>query len=145
MRFVVLKHTQPIKQVPFPRRRYLQMMADGADKATIGAVPKGHDVHFDLMLESDDGLLTWAMGCLPMVGKNCGAIKLPLHRKFYLTHQGPVSQGRGTVQMMLTGNYQLATPDRVLLHTSKHSLVVEMIEIQPDHFRFSFFSHDKAN
>jgi len=98
MKFVVLEHTQPNKQVPFARRRYLQMMADAEDKAKNEGRPTGQDVHYDLMLESEDGLLTWAMGCLPAVQKNCGAIRLPLHRELYLTHEGPVSDGRGTVK-----------------------------------------------
>ena len=145
MKFVVLKHTQPTKQVPFPRRRYLQMMADPSDKTgdkvadskNAGATG-GEDVHYDLMLESDEGLLTWAMGRLPQAGKSCGAIKLPLHRELYLTHEGPVSEGRGTVKRVLSGEYEFLSPERVLLRCKKQNLVVEMSEIQPDHFRFSF-------
>ena len=106
MKFVVLKHTQAAKQVPFPRRRYLQMMTDPTDRAALNDVPKGQDVHFDLMLESEEGLLTWAMGRLPAVGKGCGAIKLPPHRADYLTYEGPVSEGRGTVERVMAGSYE---------------------------------------
>ena len=104
MKFVVLRHTQPIKQVPFPRRRFLQKMAESKRVVAVKAADgdrneqsTSEDVHYDLMLESEDGLLTWAMGILPVAGKSCGAIKLPLHRKLYLTHEGEVSEGRGTV------------------------------------------------
>lgn len=137
MKFVVLKHVQPLKQVPFPRRRYLQMMAESADKATTGAAVKGHDVHYDLMLQTEEGLQTWAMGLLPAAGKRCGAIKLPLHREFYLTHEGPVSSGRGTVERVLKGHYQWQS-STLILDCGRQSLSVEMDEIQKDHFRFSF-------
>ena len=149
MKFVVLRHTQPTKQVPFPRRRYLEMMADPSDKAsnkladskTSGGT-QSEDVHYDLMLESDEGLLTWAMGRLPQAGKSCGAIKLPLHRELYLTHEGPVSEGRGTVKRVMSGEYEFLSPERVLLKSKKQNLIVEMAEIQPDHFRFTFSSAD---
>lgn len=144
MKFVVLKHSQPSKQVPVPRRRYLHLMADAVDKRAGDQPPKGKDIHFDLMLESQEGLLTWAMGCLPLAGKSCGAIKLPLHRAHYLTHEGPVSDGRGTVQRVMAGEYEFSDPQRLLLRFKRETLVVEMAEIQPDHFRFSFFSNEKV-
>lgn len=145
MKFVVLQHTQPAKQVPFPRRRYLQMMADPADKDTDQDRPKGQDVHFDLMLETEDGLRTWAMGLLPTAGKRCGAIELPLHRADYLTHEGPVSNGRGNVKRVMQGSYDFMKPTQVILQMKKQDLIIEMDEIQPAHFRFSFVSVDKAD
>ncbi len=145
MNFVVLEHTQPSKQVPLPRRRYLKMMAEAADKAAFEQFPKGQDVHFDLMLETEEGLRTWAMGLLPTAGKRCGAIELPLHRAAYLTHEGPVSQGRGTVKRVMQGSYRFVTPDQVSLEMKKQNLIVEMDEIQPAHFRFSFLLATKAD
>ncbi len=145
MKFVVLQHTQPAKQVPFPRRRYLQMMAEAADKAAGQNHPKGQDVHFDLMLETEDGLRTWAMGLLPTAGKSCGAIELPLHRIDYLTFQGPVSGGRGSVKRVMQGGYRCPRPTEIVLQMQKHDLVVKMDEIQPAHFRFSFVRVNKAD
>ena len=145
MNFVVLEHTQPAKQVPLPRRRFLQMMAEAEDKAALKHLPKGQDVHFDLMLQTEEGLRTWAMGLLPMAGKRCGAIELPLHRTDYLTHEGPVSQGRGTVKRVMQGSYNLSGPDQVILEMEKQNLIVKMDEIQPAHFRFSFVSGDKVD
>ena len=147
MKFVVLQHTQKAKQVPFPRRRYLEMMADPGDKADrkqaegkdVGAA-RSEDVHYDLMLETEEGLLTWAMGRLPQAGKSCGAIKLPLHREMYLTYEGEVSEDRGTVKRVLSGEYEFTAPDRLLLKLKQQNLSVEMSEIQPDHFRFTFSS-----
>jgi hypothetical protein len=94
------------------------------------------------MLETDEGLLTWAMGHPPKPKVSCGAIKLPLHREIYLTHQGPVSQDRGSVDRIMEGNYQFETATRILLHSSNRTIAVAMDEIQPEHFRFSFFSVD---
>ncbi len=145
MKFVVLQHTQPAKQVPLPRRRFLQMMAEAADKAAHKDFPKGQDVHFDLMLETEEGLRTWAMGLLPTAGKSCGAIELPFHRADYLTHEGPVSDGRGTVKRVMQGSYTFTTHDQVMLEMKKQNLIIKMDEIQPAHFRFSFVSGDKAD
>lgn len=145
MKFVVLQHTQPAKQVPFPRRRYLQMMAEAADKAPEKAPPRGQDVHFDLMLETEEGLRTWAMGLLPAPGKSCGAIELPLHRAHYLSYQGPVSDGRGTVKRVMQGCYEFTAPHQVTLQMKNQNLMIEMDEIQPAHFRFTFISVAKAD
>ena len=138
MRFVVLQHIQRTKEVPFARRRYLQMMAEAADKTTAKDFPRGQDVHFDLMLETEQGLRTWAMGLLPTAGKSCGAIELPLHRSDYLTHEGPVSGGRGTVKRIMQGSYNFTSPQQVMLQMKKQTLIITMDEIQPSHFRFSF-------
>jgi len=125
------------------------MMADAEDKAASQSAgndhPKGLDVHFDLMLETEQGLKTWAMGRLPMAGKNCGAIQLPLHRADYLTHQGPVSGERGTVKRVMQGDYEFIALQQVMLRMKKEDLIIEMNEIQPAHFRFSFFSSAKAD
>lgn len=120
---------------------------DAADEAvgdeavgddSVGSGLKGQDVHFDLMLETDEGLLTWAMGAMPAAGESCGAIQLPLHREIYLTHQGPVSGGRGTVTRRLAGRYEFTAPTELILYADGGDLMVKMIEIQKDHFRFDF-------
>lgn len=98
-RFVVLKHTQPASQIPLARRQYLN-----GDDLTSDSV----DVHYDLMLESEGGLLTFAVPEKPSTSRlTLPAIKLPLHRDVYLEYEGPVSGNRGTVMRVMAGTFAL--------------------------------------
>jgi len=98
-RFVVLKHTQPAGQIPVSRRQFL-----GGDDLSSDSL----DVHFDLMLESEGGLLTWATTQPPSAKHpTLPAIQLPLHRATYLQYEGPVSNNRGTVQRVMSGTFSL--------------------------------------
>ena len=101
--FVVLQHRQPAAQIDIERRRFL-----GGDDFDPSA---SEDVHFDLMLQTSDGLLTWAMAAIPDHSGQWPAIALPLHRVQYLQYEGPVSGGRGTVNRVMAGDYELVSPD----------------------------------
>lgn len=60
--------------------------------------------HFDLMLEHDGKLLTWAIAELPNATSQL-AEALPPHRSAYLTYEGPVSHNRGEVQRVVAGAF----------------------------------------
>ena len=67
----------------------------------------GHnrDDHWDLMLEQDGVLLTWALEELPAPGKLIPAIRLDDHRITYLEYEGPIAGDRGSVSRVLSGSY----------------------------------------
>ena len=62
----------------------------------------GHGAaHHDLMLPHGAALATWQLPADPAglaAGEELGAVRLADHRPAYLTYEGPVSRGRGTVQ-----------------------------------------------
>jgi len=70
--------------------------------------PPGHErrSHFDLMLETETVLKTWALLELPTAGKTMGAELLPDHRLEYLEYEGPVSGDRGSVSRWDEGTYE---------------------------------------
>ena len=53
--------------------------------------------HWDFMLETPQGLRTWALAVQPAGGEWIAAEALADHRAEYLTFEGPLSGGRGTV------------------------------------------------
>ena len=118
-RFVVLKHTQPASQIPLARRQYLN-----GDDLTSDSV----DVHYDLMLESEGGLLTFAVPKIPSTSHlTLPAIKLPLHRDVYLEYEGPVSGDRGTVQRVLAGTFAIKEiSPQTSLEGSFEKLIIEL-------------------
>ena len=63
--------------------------------------------HWDLMLEADDVLRTWALPCEPEDQFDCVAEQLADHRRDYLDYEGPVSRGRGEVARWDEGEYQI--------------------------------------
>ncbi|SIO01474.1 DNA polymerase Ligase (LigD) [Singulisphaera sp. GP187] len=72
-------------------------------------------VHWDLMLERDGVLRTWAVDEAIVPGRNLPARALADHRLHYLEYEGVISGGRGSVRRCASGSYQstLWTPDRV--------------------------------
>lgn len=80
--------------------------------------PDGHQRadHWDLMLEHDEGILTWALNTHPQPGPDIGAIRLADHRKHYLSFEGPIGEDRGSVTQLMSGEYELdPTGGRVIV------------------------------
>jgi hypothetical protein len=69
--------------------------------------------HWDLMLELDDGqLLTWklprmTLANLLQVGHEFLGHRLPDHRQLYLDYEGPISNNRGWVKRIASGEYRV--------------------------------------
>jgi hypothetical protein len=84
-RFVILRHEMP------------------ADS------PRGS--HWDLMLEGDERLVTWAFAEEPGSSPTQTADRLPDHRKAYLDYEGPVAGGRGIVRRWDHGHCTLESAD----------------------------------
>lgn len=59
--------------------------------------------HWDLMIECDGELLTWALDEYPKLNSRISAIELASHRLDYLEYEGPVSGGRGDVRRVESG------------------------------------------
>jgi len=71
----------------------------------------GGGCHYDLMLETGLTLATWRLAWPPtaLAGPHASILAhaLPDHRPAYLTYQGPVSRGRGTVRIFDHGRLRL--------------------------------------
>ena len=85
------------------------------------------DVHWDLMLESEETLATWSLPpmALPIGEFQCPAKRLPDHRKRYLDYEGPVSDGRGTVRRIDAGTFERLDERRFRLNGSVFAGVLE--------------------
>jgi hypothetical protein len=90
MRFVLLEHTP-------------------GDAAPAAESDWGAGRHFDLMLEVDtDGpLATWRLDCNPFVEPRGRAAAIADHRRAYLTYEGPLTGGRGSVRRMEAGEAEV--------------------------------------
>ena len=78
--------------------------------------------HWDLMLERNGVLATWALDQEPtatQTGNGIAGSALPDHRKDYLEYEGPVSNDRGHVTRWDRGVY-------VVESETKDELVVEL-------------------
>ncbi len=62
--------------------------------------------HYDLMLEQEGVLQTWACDEQPAAGRPALAQRLADHRLAYLDYEGPVSGDRGIVHRVAAGEYQ---------------------------------------
>jgi hypothetical protein len=70
-------------------------------------VESGRRSHWDLMLETNQRLRTWALAEPPQPESVVAASWLPDHRLAYLDYEGPVSGNRGTVRHWDEGTYQV--------------------------------------
>lgn len=62
--------------------------------------------HFDFMLEDDGKLLTWALPEPPSAGRSLAATLLSDHRLEYLSYEGEIRGGRGSVTRWDAGDFE---------------------------------------
>jgi hypothetical protein len=81
-------------------------------------------VHWDLMLEHDGRLRTWALGAEPAAGVEIAADALADHRLDYLQYEGRISGDRGEVRRWDEGTYQVQreTPDEIAIQLAGKQL-----------------------
>ena len=91
------------------------------------------DLHWDLMLESDERLTTWALPPQPFGAFQCSAKRLPDHRKRYLDYEGEVSGGRGCVRRIDAGIVERLDELRFRLYGT---VFAGILEFQTDSCRF---------
>jgi hypothetical protein len=79
-------------------------------------------VHFDFMVEigPDAPLRTWGIDAEPVSGAELPARGLPDHRRAYLTFEGEVSGGRGTVRRWDEGDCEVVLWGDDLVHLILH-------------------------
>jgi hypothetical protein len=75
-------------------------------------------LHWDLMLEADGWLWTWALEAQPRYDTTIVAWPLADHRLEYLEYEGPVSNNRGEVSRWDAGDYQIVRrfDDELVVH-----------------------------
>ncbi|MGD9644585.1 MAG: DNA polymerase ligase N-terminal domain-containing protein [Pirellulales bacterium] len=73
--------------------------------------------HWDLMLETDGALRTWALARAPDEATEQLAERLPDHRIAYLDYEGPVAGDRGHVMRWDAGDYRelIAEPQHLVI------------------------------
>jgi hypothetical protein len=107
-------------------------------------LPEGHERarHWDLMLEQEGALRTWALDGEPSADLSCDAQELPDHRLAYLDYEGPVSDDRGHVTRSDRGQYRVVdgAADRLVVDLLGEKLQARVtLERRRDHFwRVSF-------
>ena len=78
---------------------------------------KGGNVHWDLMIEQDNALATWRLDAPPekLAGNTAAAEKIFDHELRFLTYEGPVNNGKGTVCIADSGrcDIQINHDDRI--------------------------------
>ena len=99
--------------------------------------------HWDLMFEEQGALRTWAVESEPAIGASANAEALADHRLAYLTYEGEVSGGRGTVARWDEGEYTLEKSSdndwQALLHGRRLQSRIKLVRDRPDHsWRVSF-------
>jgi hypothetical protein len=101
-------------------------------------------VHWDLMLECEGALRTWAIDQPIVAGALLPARALADHRLAYLDHEGEISRGRGSVRRVDRGVFESIVwdPERVRVRLAGAQLVGEAelrrFDIGPSGIDFSW-------
>jgi hypothetical protein len=82
-------------------------------------------LHWDFMLETDAGLLTWALESEPTWNASVVARQLPIHRRDYLDYAGPIAGGRGSVTRWDGGEFEWQRQSEHELAISVRGAVVQ--------------------
>jgi hypothetical protein len=99
--------------------------------------------HWDLMLQRDDVLWTWALPKEPHQPQT--AQRLADHRLAFLDYEGPISGGRGIVSRWDAGQYavQHLTDDRIVVRLTGVRLVgeVRLVSLADDRWEYEFIPY----
>ena len=74
---------------------------------------RDESVHWDLMLETGGALQTYQLESPPdkLLEQRCTAVKIFDHALKFLTYEGAVNNGKGSVRIVEAGTYQLLSKD----------------------------------
>lgn len=100
------------------------------------------DTHWDLMLRSGETLITWRLDLPPedLNNNTANAIKIADHPLRFLTYEGSVNNGTGSVKIAAKGTYELTTDDSegiyVMLLSEELTGKFRLIHKQSDNWTF---------
>jgi hypothetical protein len=68
---------------------------------------QGEETHWDLMLEQGNSLKTFRLNLPPQDIQASPGLAVPIadHKRRFLTYEGPVNQGQGSVRIVEQGHY----------------------------------------
>ncbi|MCH2129561.1 MAG: hypothetical protein MK179_10480 [Pirellulaceae bacterium] len=99
-------------------------------------------LHWDLMLERENVLRTWALEEEPSVGMSIRATELADHRLAYLDYEGPVSGNRGKVSRCERGTYKVLRWEmdvvEAILISLRGRIYLTAIRSQQDQWQMEF-------
>ncbi len=84
-------------------------MTENNKKFVIQKHVRGNNIHWDLMLEADNLLETYRLPVPPekITAEPVEAIKIFYHPLRFLTYEGSVNKGQGSVEIADSGIYQI--------------------------------------
>jgi hypothetical protein len=118
-------------------------MSQKDKKFVIQEHTRGSDVHWDFMLEQDKTLQTYRLDKAPQQALYgpANAVKIFNHPPKFLTYQGPVNKGRGSVRIIETGTYKIVhqAHDRIELDLNGKILKGKftLCHVKDDKWQFS--------
>jgi hypothetical protein len=104
---------------------------------------RGSEIHWDFMLEQDNVLQTYRLNKAPqqVLQSPADAVKIFDHPLKFLTYQGPVNKGRGSVRIIEAGTYRIVNneQDRFELDLTGRILkgTFTLHRVKDDKWRFS--------
>ena len=106
---------------------------------------QAENIHWDLMLESLDGLETYRLDSPPeQITKNSenNAIKTFTHDRKFLTYEGAVNKGAGSVKIAEAGTFQQieSSEQKTTLKFQGQALkgLFEIVHIKDDIYSFNY-------
>ena len=89
-------------------------MADEPKRFVIQKQVRQRDVHWDFMIEQDGSLHTWRINTAPdkLSQQPVHAERIQDHQLRFLTYEGPVNNGKATVQIADAGTYRIVENDK---------------------------------
>lgn len=118
-------------------------MSTEPNKFVIQKHTRDDEVHWDLMLEAGDCLQTWRLEKNPgeIVNQSVEAVRIFDHPLKFLTYEGLVNEGHGTVQIADAGTYEILCEDKDNIELNVDGRILKgkftLTHIEEDKWRFS--------
>jgi len=101
------------------------------------------DIHWDLMLETGGTLQTYRLEKPPekVLREPVNAVKIFDHPLKFLTYEGPVNEGRGSVRIIEASTYEITHQERKQIELSLSGKILKgnfmLTHIKEDNWRFA--------
>jgi bifunctional non-homologous end joining protein LigD len=117
-------------------------MTNENKKFVIQQHSSGLDVHWDFMLEIGDILQTYRLDKAPqeLLQTPANAVKIFDHPLKFLTYEGPVNKGRGSVRIADSGTYEILSQSADRLELDLNGKILKgkftLSHIEGDNWQF---------
>jgi bifunctional non-homologous end joining protein LigD len=122
----------------------MRMTKESNKRFVVQEHKKESEMHWDLMLEADEILQTYRLEIEPykLISQQSMAVRIFDHPLKFLTYEGSVNKGKGSVRIVESGTYEVLSEEKENIKLILHGQILEgtlvFTRINEDGWQVSF-------